>query len=87
MDVIITLMADNFSRDFSLPANVKLKDLCPRLLNALQSSYSTRFSDWKSIVLETDEGALADYEATLADYGICTGKYLYLSEEVKQDGI
>ena len=87
MEVVVTLQADNFNRDFSLPANVKLKELYPRLLSALQNASSSRFSDWKGVLLETDEGAFIDLEATLSDYGVCTGKYLYVVEEDWTDGI
>ena len=86
MDVLVTLQTDNFSRDFMLPANIKLKELYPRLLNALQSASSTRFADWKGVILETDEGAFTDLEATLSDYGVCTGKYLNLAEEDWNNG-
>ena len=87
MEVVVTLQSDNFNRDFLLPANVKLKELYPRLLKALQNASSTRFAEWKGVMLETADGALTDMEATLADYGICTGKYLYLVEEDWTDGI
>jgi hypothetical protein len=87
MDVVVTLQADNFSRDFSLPANIKLKELYPRLLAALQNASSSRFLDWKGVILETDDGAFVDLEATLADYGVCTGKYLCVVEEDWGNGI
>ena len=81
MDVVVTLESRNFSRDFSLPCNVQLKELYPRLLKALQYASSTRFADWRDVALASDEGVLADPEATLLDYGVCTGKKLYLVEE------
>ena len=87
MEVVVTLQADNYSRDFSLPANNKLKELYPRLLSALQNASSSQFSDWKGVLLETDDGAFVDLEATLLDYGVCTGKYLYVVEEDWDDGI
>ena len=87
MEVVVTLQSDNFNRDFLLPANVKLKELYPRLLKALQNASSTRFAEWKGVILETSDGAFTDLEATLADYGVCTGKYLYLVEEDWNDGI
>ena len=86
MDVVVTLQTDNFSRDFSLPVDIKLKELYPRLLAALQNASSSRFSDWKGVLLEADDGALVDLEATLADYGVCTGTFLYLVEEDWNDG-
>lgn len=87
MEVLVTLQSDNFNRDFALPANVKLKELYPRLLNALQNISSSRFADWKGVILETEDGAFTDLEATLADYGVCTGKYLSIVEEDWNDGI
>lgn len=87
MDVVVTLQSDHFSRDFSLPVNVKLKELYPRLLNALQYVSSSRFADWNGVLLETEEGALLNLDATLADYGVCTGSILYLAEEGQGDDI
>lgn len=87
MEVVVTLQSDNFNRDFLLPANVKLKELYPRLLIALQNASSTRFAEWKGVILETSDGAFTDLGATLADYGVCTGKYLYLAEEDWDNGI
>lgn len=86
-EIIVTLQADTFSRDFALPSDVKLKDLYPRLLTALQNASSSRFAEWKGVLLETEEGALLDLDATLLDYGVCTGKYLYLVEEDWINGI
>ena len=87
MEVVVTLQSENFSRDFALPADVKLGDLYPRLLKALQNASSARFGDWRGVILETEEGAFTDLEATLTDYGVYTGKYLNLSEEDWNDGI
>ena len=86
-DAVVTLRADNFDRDFSIPITVRLKELYPRLLAALQNASRTRFADWKGVALESDDGVFADLDATLADYGVCTGKYLYLVEEDWGDGI
>ena len=86
-EVVVTLQAETFCRDFSLPADVKLKELYPRLLAALQNASSTRFVQWQGVILETEEGTLADLEATLLDYGVCTGKYLYVVEEDWSDGV
>jgi len=85
-EVVVTLQADAFSRDFVLPATVKLKDLYPRLLAALQNASSTRFASWKGVLLETDVGAFLDLEATLQDYGVVTGNYLNIVEEDWDDG-
>ena len=87
MEVIVTLRYEKFSRDFSLPANVKLKELYPRLLKALQKASSSRFSEWKGVMLGTAEGVLSDPEGTLSEYGICTGMYLNLIEEEANNGI
>lgn len=87
MEVVVTLRSDNFSRDFALPANVKLGELYPRLLKALQTASSARFADWSGVILETEEGAFTDLDATLSDYGVCTGKYLNLAEEDWSNGI
>ena len=87
MEVVVTLQSDSFNRDFLLPANVKLKELYPRLLKALKNASSTRFADWKGVILKTDEGFLDDVEATLSGYGICTGNYLDLVEEDWSNGI
>ncbi|MBE6947724.1 MAG: hypothetical protein E7454_05690 [Ruminococcaceae bacterium] len=86
-EVVVTLQMDGFSRDFSLPADIKLRELYPRLLNALQHVSGSRFADWKGVLLKTNEGAFVDLEATLLDYGVCTGKYLVVVEEAWDDGI
>lgn len=74
--IIVTLRAENFCRDFELPANVPLGELYPRLLAVLQKASNRVFGEWTKLILETDEGMLMDEKATLFDYGICTGCYL-----------
>ena len=75
-EVVVTLSSDGYICDYALPANVKLEELYPRLLNVLQSENCGIFENWKEILLQTDEGTLLDLSATLFDYGICTGYYL-----------
>ena len=87
-EIVVTLRTeDGFCSDFSLPANVKLGDLYPRLLTALQKTKGSLFGEWRDILLETEEGALLDRSATLYDYGICSGYYLNIVQEDPDDGI
>lgn len=80
--IVVTLRAEDFCRDFELPADEALSKLYPRLLEALQQASGRVFGGWKCLVLETSEGALLDGAATLHDYGICDGYSLNVSQEV-----
>ena len=79
--VLVTLRKEDFCRDFELPAKIPLGELCPRLLVVLQKMNARVFGEWTKLVLETDEGVLQDKNATLHDYGICTGCYLSVEQE------
>lgn len=79
--IVITLCAEDFCRDFALPAEEPLSKLYPRLLAALQKVSGRVFGEWNHLVLETNEGALLDHSATLFDYGICDGYSLNVSRE------
>lgn len=85
--VIVTLRAEGgFCRDLELPAAAALGQLYPRLLAVLQRLGGSTFSQWKSLLLETEEGILLDLSATLSDYGICTGCYLTAIEGEAANG-
>ena len=79
--VIVTLRTEGFCRDFELPSNVALGELCPRLLAVLQKASGRIFGTWTGIILGTDQGLMLDKTATLLDYGICTGAYLSVRQE------
>ncbi len=85
-EVIVTLQADNFNRDYALPANVKLKELYPRLLYVLCETARARFGNLRTFALGNENGIFLDPEATLQDYGICTGQYLFVIEGGASDG-
>ena len=71
--IVVTLRTDQgFCQDFELPATVPLAELYPRLLAVLQQ-ISHSFFSWKGLFLETEQGVLLDPDATLYDYGICSG--------------
>ena len=74
--IIVTLRASGFEKDFELPSNVRLRELYPRLTNALQSTSPKCFGDYDTVLLELNDSALLSEEATLSDYGICTGSIL-----------
>lgn len=74
--IIVTLKASGFEKDFELPNNVRLRELYPRLTSALQSTSSECFGDYETVLLELGESALLTEDATLSDYGVCTGSVL-----------
>lgn len=80
-EVVVTLCSEEYSCDYSLPANVKLEELYPRLLKVLQNEISGMFKDWEEMLLQTEEGTLLDLSATLYDYGICSGYYLTIVQK------
>ena len=84
--VAITLKTDNFSRDFELPWSVELGELYPRVLKALQETSGSVFGKYTGIVFELDGCGLLDRNASLSDYGVCTGCSLTVVPEKKYDG-
>lgn len=74
--IIITLKANGYEKDFELPSNVKLRELYPRLTSALQFTSPKYFGDYETVLLEREDSALLNGDATLSDYGICTGSTL-----------
>ena len=85
--VIVTLCAENFEKDFELPCAITLGELYPRLLAALQATSSMKFGDYRGVILEKDGAGLLERNATLLDYGICTGGILTIAREEKYDGV
>ena len=86
--VLVTLQAEGFSKDFSLPADTALADLYPRLLSALRNVDEQHvFADYTRIVLESEDGGLLNESATLADYGVRDGWYLSIASKERYDGI
>jgi hypothetical protein len=75
------LCAENFCRDFELPTDIPLAVLYPRLLAVLQKASGRIFGTSKGVVLKTANGILRDPQATLSDYGVCTGSYLTVMQE------
>ena len=85
--VIVTLQAgDEFHGDYELPADIPLRELYPRLLGVLQKTKKKVFWDYSELILELDGAGLLDENATLTDYGICTGCYLEIVKKEKYDG-
>lgn len=74
--IIVTLESSGYEKDFELPSKVKLRELYPRLTNALQSTSPKFFGDYEAVLLELDDSVLLNEDATLSDYGVCTGKTL-----------
>ena len=83
--VVVTLRSKGYEKDFELPSNIKLEELYPRLTSALQSANPKVFGDYESIILELDDSALLDTNATLNDFGVCTGKILTVVGQNKSD--
>lgn len=79
-EIVVTLYTEGFSRDFELPANIKLGQLYQRLLTVLLRMSEPIFGQWQMLLLETDDGILADDDATLYDYGIHTGCRLRITQ-------
>lgn len=84
--VAVTLRAGEFSCDFELPNHVKLCELYPRILAALQKTNMRVFGEYNEIILETDGCGMLDLSATLRDYGICSGYDLDVVRKEKYDG-
>lgn len=84
--IVVTLKAKDFCRDFELPWRVKLGELYPRVLNALQETSGRVFGDYSGVIFELDGCGLLDRDANLSDYGVCTGCSLTVVPEKKYDG-
>lgn len=79
--VVVTLKIGNVNRDYALPLNVKMGELCPRLLAVLHSSDPDIMRQVSWICLQREDGFLTDESATLADYGVRDGAILTVSME------
>lgn len=84
--VVVTLKTEDFSRDYELPWSVNLGELYPRVLNALQETSGRVFRKYTGIVFELDGYGLLNRNASLSDYGVCTGFSLTVVPEKKYDG-
>ena len=84
---VVTLRSKGFAKDFALPCNIKLDELYPRLTNALRSASPKVFGDYESVFLKLDDSALLDTDATLFDYGVCSGKILTVVGHSKSNRI
>lgn len=83
--VIVTLRTDSFCRDYALPSDIPMGELCPRLLNVLRER-SKAFANYTGLILEQNGAGLLDRSASLADYGVCSGAYLDIVREEKYHG-
>lgn len=81
--IIVTLYADGFEKDLELPWKVALGELYPRLHEVLKQIRPSLFSQYSGIILEKDGKGMLKENATLADYGICTGACLDVVGEGK----
>ena len=78
---VVTLAIGNAKRDYALPLNVKMGELCPRLLAVLRGSEPDIMRQVNWICLQREDGFLTDENATLADYGVRDGAILTVSME------
>lgn len=83
--VIVTLRSERICKDFVLPSNVPLRELCPRVLAVLQK-YDSSLTDDYNLVLEREKSGMLNPDATLAQYGVVDGMYLDIARKEKYDG-
>ena len=84
--VTVTLRSERICKDFVLPADVPLRELCPRVLAVLQK-YDSSLPDDYDLVLEREKGGMLNLDATLAQYGVVDGMYLDIARKEKYNGI
>ena len=77
--ILLTLRCGPFSEDFELPWEEPLQNIYPLLLSVLKKIDPRRFADWGEMLLEKDGAFLMDEQASLRDYGICTGSDLNIA--------
>ena len=85
-EVMVTLRAEGFSKDFILPTDVPLCELYPRLHKVLVAVNQRHFGGYSGVVLESEGAGLVNLRATLHDYGIRIGAYLDIAEKEKYHG-
>ena len=84
--ILVTLRAENFERDYELPANTTLQDLYPRILAALKKTSPRTFGDYSEIVLESRGAGLLKMDASLVEHGVRTGYILDVVRKEKYYG-
>lgn len=81
-NVIVTVRYKRFSQDMELPAQLRIEELCEKLLETLKSADNYTFDSFERIILLHNGFCLADADAALEDYGIQTGYFLDIEQEV-----
>ena len=83
-EIIVTIRDGDNGQDYALPADMPLKELYPRLHQILTVNRKV-LRDCSGIVLEFNGGGMLDGNATLADYGVCSGSFLDVAGKEKYD--